>query len=57
MKDSYGHSYQVLQNFQPFVKKFVLVGYDAASAVPEVSNDCTRLLDHLRQRTYVPFKF
>jgi hypothetical protein len=46
-----------MQNFQPFAKKSVLVGYDAASAVPEISKDCTRLLGRLGQRTYVSFKF
>jgi hypothetical protein len=39
---------KILQNFQPFAKKFVLVGYDSASAVPEISNNFTGPLDHLR---------
>jgi hypothetical protein len=41
-------NHQMLQNFQPFAKKSVLVGYDSASAVPEISNDCTGPLDSLK---------
>jgi len=41
-------NHQILQNFQPFAKKFVLVGYDSASAVPEISNGCIGPPDHLR---------
>jgi hypothetical protein len=33
-------NHQNLQNFQPFAKKSILVGYDSASAVPEISNKC-----------------
>jgi len=40
-------NHQILQNFQPFAKKSVLMGYDSASAVPEISNDCIGLLDRL----------
>ena len=40
--------HQVLQNFHPFAKKSVLVGYNSASAVYEIWNDWTGPLDHLR---------
>lgn len=50
MKGSYGHSNEPLDlaKFSTFAKKSILVGYDSASAVPEISNECIEPLNYLR---------